>query len=1124
MADEITPQDPNPEPGLPVPEIPEVEIQNDRDEEVSAAIDAWMPPVAYQVGSKPKHLAHLNKKAKTTRTKSNSVYPEEFEGFEPPKEVWKHSRIGNKKLPIPGTDPVLFETGVLHLRGRGSMNAQVLFLSSCVLQEELSSTVPQMLRGGPGNLFIRSLSRVGFQDEDWYYTTIAKYNTPKLKLKADDVRWGLPALENEITTLRPLLIVCLGKQVFDFFMAPKKFAMRDVQGGFFRSEKYNCTIYPMDSLVVPAYKPEQLDRFEVDLRNCLQELQAMRGTPRVKVTTTYHTLSTAAQLAGCMMQLRARQVRELAVDCEWDGQTAWNGRLRSMQFCWAPGHAAYLRLMDDKQKYAFDRPLEIVRQIIAPVFNHPEMKFIGHNGSADMPWMHHHLGIEVFKKFSFDTMYAQHTVNEYADLKLERLAVRYTDLGRYDLELLFWKKAHKFDEDDNEGYGKVPDRILIPYGLRDVDATLRSRNPLYVALSRGGLLQYYNQFILPFVTDGFFEMMDCGLPVNTEFLDQMREDFTSKRDLLITDFRRGLSREAGSKVLAALQQTVPERSQDVFLTIRELLHQETVGAVDEAEALFKSCMRDYRDQEMFLPLFTHLAVCSYFNVDSVDHLRRWLFQVKGLKPIKTTKRDGIALSWEKVEKMEKKQREKFNPVAAADKQVVKIYAEQDPMVARLQELKSVATIVKTFLRGPDEEGREQGVHKWIMPDGRIHANFALTETARPRAWKPNILNWPKAVTKPIESAFKRINDQEEARLRKQLEQLSADSQDRAAIEAEIQRQTRKAVSLRANIQAPEGWCIIDMDLKTAEVVALAYQSADENMIKVLTEPDTQFARIDKENPKKVVRIAYNSNEGIPEEEWDTALLTRPDDPRILRDEQGNILHPKRDLHWEMGTAVMRLPREKCDERMVRDGCGKVGNFSIPYGATPTLLERMIESNTGIKPDDRTGIKMINAWRQRYPKAHEFQLAMEAIVSDPGQWRSLSGRVRHFVYADLADLEDYTSRTKKGILSGLSRQARNFPCQELVAATTAKALLMFIEERKRMAMRSRIGILLYDAMTAFAPLEEWRRSAQLLRECLTTRNRWNTAGGTFNFEVDATVGFRWGVKASSEEKKLIETYQ
>lgn len=1440
-------------------EVDELLVQHDRDAEIAALLDEKEHMVVAQIGGKPpKHLAKLLKaNAKTKTKKVVTDYPWEFEGHEPPTDMFIDRNIGTEDVPIPRTSPVLTRKGYLTLRGRGSMESpiDVLFVHSCVTQAEydVGKLPPAMLRCPSGNLFLRNLERAGFEAEDetkrvkWYYTCIAKYNTPKGKLSPQDIRWGTPALENEIEVLKPKIIVCFGKPAFDFFVESRKLPMKDIQGAFFTAKKSGIKCYVMDSIHVVLRRPEYTDRFMTDLRNVRQEVDAMRGYPRIEVPQQYVTISKASELFNVMANLKAKQVRELAVDCEWHGQTSWGGRLRSMQFCWQAGHAAYLRLMDEKTKYAFDRPIETVRQIIAPVFNDPQMKFIGHNGSADMPWMHDHLGIEVYQKFVFDTMYAQHTINEYADLKLERLAVKYTpDLGRYDLDLLIWKKSKKFDEEDNEGYGFVPDRIIIPYGCRDVDATFRCRFPLFTELRRQGLLRYYNEFVLPFVTDGFHEMMDCGLPVNLEFLDDMRDTFTRNRDLLITEFRHSMVREAKHYLQEALKKLAPDRWQNLALEINKLMREETTEATMEAERLFKSCFNDeqgHLQTKEFLPVFLHFAEAPKFNINSKAHLKRWLFDIKKLVPVKTTKRDGYFLSWEKFLAMDKKRQEELNPEPATDKQVIKIYAEREPLVAQLQELQSLANIVKAFLKGPDEEtGKEQGIHRWIQPDGRIHANFALTETARPRAWKPNILNWPKAITKPIESGFKRINDQFEEECRKKLEAMSPDlTQDRAAIEAELVRLKRKPTSLRANVEAPEGWCIIDMDLKTAEVVALAYQAADSNMIKVLTEPDVQFARIDKENPKKVVRIGYNSNEGVPESEWDPKLLVPVDDPRILRDANGQILHPKRDLHWEMGCAVAKKPREKCDERMTRDGCGKVGNFclyegspvltnrgnvpieqvkltdllwdgqewvshdgvvcngiktvreygglwatdnhevwvgggkkvtfgearmeclelirttdscgkaiycgfsdipennseswrwvfhgddsmsymrpetrkrieeygawpffevsmsepallwgsqghnfaasiqcheatlrdqyaclvpqiqreghtgavqiqkgvrvlglgemarlrfqksgfrshrqqrsllqgestlggpihqsekqaihdsnkcgscqkvstgspgdylyrenclgafshghdskavggaspkngsnlgeaktktgrvydilnagprhrftcsgvlvsnSIPYGATPTLLERMIESNTGIKPPDKTGEDMIRAWEERYPAAAKFQEEMAKKVKDPGWWRSLSGRVRHFMFAELEDLDGFAEADARGILSGLGRQSRNFPCQEIVAATTAKALLMFIDDRRKMGLRSRIGILLYDAITAFAPLEQAKATAALLRDCLTSRNSWNTAGGLFHFEVDTTIGFRWGVKATAEEKKIIDHY-
>lgn len=185
--------------------------------------------------------------------------------------------------------------------------------------------------------------------------------------------------------------------------------------------------------------------------------------------------------------------------------------------------------------------------------------------------------------------------------------------------------------------------------------------------------------------------------------------------------------------------------------------------------------------------------------------------------------------------------------------------------------------------------------------------------------------------------------------------------------------------------------------------------------------------------------------------------------------------------------------------------------------------RMIESNTGRKPDGSVGDMMIQAWRKRYPQAAEFGEYMESIVLEPGYWRSLSGRVRHFALATLDEVKEYDHRRKSSLRSGLSRQARNFPEQELVAATTAKALVLFTRERDQLQLASRVGLLLYDAMTAFSLLEQVRPTADLLRSCLTERCRWKAKGGEFNFEVDTSIGFRWGVKPNKKEKALIESF-
>ena len=109
-------------------------------------------------------------------------------------------------------------------------------------------------------------------------------------------------------------------------------------------------------------------------------------------------------------------------------------------------------------------------------------------------------------------------------------------------------------------------------------------------------------------------------------------------------------------------------------------------------------------------------------------MRRWLFDVKRFMPLKTTKKDGIQMAWDRVLTLSPEKQAEYTP--AADKNSVKVFASKDKLVAQLEELKSVQNITKAFLKEPDEDGTENGLHFWIQSDMRVHANFALTETGR----------------------------------------------------------------------------------------------------------------------------------------------------------------------------------------------------------------------------------------------------------------------------------------------------------------------------------------------------------------------------------------------------------
>jgi hypothetical protein len=77
------------------------------------------------------------------------------------------------------------------------------------------------------------------------------------------------------------------------------------------------------------------------------------------------------------------------------------------------------------------------------------------------------------------------------------------------------------------------------------------------------------------------------------------------------------------------------------------------GRVDMNSPDVKQMIEDFKGHMgveytgMGLNFLYHRMDAPGFNINSTDQIKRWLFDVKGLKPLKSTKRDGVQLSWEK---------------------------------------------------------------------------------------------------------------------------------------------------------------------------------------------------------------------------------------------------------------------------------------------------------------------------------------------------------------------------------------------------------------------------------------------------------------------------------------------
>lgn len=631
--------------------------------------------------------------------------------------------------------------GKLWLPGTGKRNkkARVLFVTPCVLQEEAATEqdvgfgkkikrTPRMLDCAHG-VYLKDVAlKNGIDINDCYWTSIIKYlpenrnhQSKPLKTMMDQA-W--PYLEAEIAAVQPEIIVCVGKLVFDQF-AEFRARESEVIGAWFRSNKYGARIF-MIPHITQILKAEKHEAFALAFRSIRQMLDSIDGVKVASIPIRGSVIHNATELREWVQKMKAESNFVFSVDCEWHGHQHVDGKLRSLQIAWSESDVIYIRFMDDKLNYVFDVSYKEAGAILGEWLNNPLCKYIGHHLSVDLTWMAYWLGLEWCEKGLFDTEFAQQCVDESIGLGLDELALRYTDFGKYDWQLIEWKKAHS--DLCKEGYGYIPDEILIPYGWKDVLTVFRSWGILEKKLKDQDLMKYYTEVFNPLVTDVITHFCIVGLPIDRAKIDGMRDLYNwAKRELQV-DFQRKMTEEADR----ILEERIGDK--DLYETVHELTME---GKVQEARNTLKTRLGADKWPKIE-PVFEHFLNAPNFNDRSKPQMMRWLFDVKRYTPVKSTpdRANGTpAVQWEKVLTYPPEAQARFTP--ATDTQTLEILAAQhsDDTIRQLLMLNAVGNICKSFLRPAevDEEGEvvgERGLHYWIASDDRIHLNHSTTETGK----------------------------------------------------------------------------------------------------------------------------------------------------------------------------------------------------------------------------------------------------------------------------------------------------------------------------------------------------------------------------------------------------------
>lgn len=1022
-------------------------------------------------------------------------------------------------------------------------------------------TAPRLLKGPLYSILSDSLNRFSHLFSDRFaYTTLIPWLLPKtrrFKPKKEEIEWAAPALHTQIAELKPECIVAFGKVAFDQ-LCSYKISADDARGGWFTYLDTNIPLYLMDPVAVYITQPWTIDQLITDFREVNRFLGNGRGMMDEHIVEEYEVINTLEELEALVCKWEAGGYTRFSVDCEWAGTQYIDGRLRSIQFCWDAGKAAYLNFFNEHGErqlgaktlggaIAYEVEMhpnqrvvsgddytdyEAVGKILGRWLNRPETRYLGHHFSADSPWMEHWLGLDVLGKCEFDLEFAAQTANEYSKLGLEYMAMKHTSFGRYDMELVMWKRTAKMKEDD--GYGKVPDSIIIPYALKDVDVVWRCYEPVMQDLERQGLVSYYQQFVLPFVTDTFHTFITTGLHVNMELFDLTRKFFNWAYRALLEDFRIMLTQQADEKMAEIAG--VP------LVTITTLSKMRDSGqsvlaaaALDGLEPLVAE-----ENKDKWAPYKDHWLGVRSFNIRSAPQMRNWLFKVLGLTPVKTTKNadNGMpSMLWEKVLELPPKLQATLQP--AVDKETIEILSEADTTgsLVRLLAVSNVGNQCKGFLKEGeyDEAGElveENGLAKFICSDGFIRGNSSLTETGRPRSWKPNILNLSKSHNKGVTNGIVRIlenkTDNPMFVLPPEFDDLFGTPEQREGKSAK-DLVKKQMPSIRSTIGAEKGWCFVESDYKTAEIRGQAFISGDIDLIRLMVGEDEMFGYVGSVDKENLVRLGYRDDSGIDAQNMDPTLilavrkngqtLRHATREELLRNDDGSLMHPGYDLHWSLAEMVKGQPREYLTDAD-RDAA-KVGNFSAAYGAVGATLERRIEAQTGKKPPEGTGQALLDALAKRQPVATDFLNDVATKPKSGEELRAASGRVRHFPIHS-SDLQGMPWRVRNSYLRAMGNEARNFYMQESVAATAARACKWLNGFFRAHGMKARTAVALYDALLTYCPLEERFVVAAAHQVFMCDINVWKYHGRYMNYPIDTDLVYRWSWKPTADEKRDLES--
>lgn len=649
------------------------------------------------------------------------------------------------------------------------------------------------------------------------------------------------------------------------------------------------------------------------------------------------------------------------------------------------GSGVDAKCADDKVDY-YDGAVELIKQLL----DIQDLGLATFNGRGDLMWLRDCFGIEVRRFLNprrfRDGMLAYHLLAK-DDYGLKQLTLRFTDLGAYDAPM------HQYVL-DNSGAGKLfpgdkKDRFF--YGYRDVPY----KYLLLYGLHDADATWQVNVHV--------HRMLD--LPDNRRLKKLYAEVEIPSQHGIMDIETNGMP--ADVERMREMSEMYRDRYQELLEELREM--------VDWPDLNPNSTKQ--------MPALLYDG--PYKGWEACESVRPSSAKPLGMTPILTTGK--YPKKWDDV--VEKGQ-EAYNSPSCSDETVTTLLTTEGisqhaiDVLHKIKHLSVVKNFTKNFFRnpvfdslsGPDRPRYGRGLIGCVDSRGRVCCEInTLSETGRWKHRRPNLANLPKRKEKEVAEVF-----------------------DHAIFKS------------RTCFKAHDGWEIMEADYKSAELFIMGYMSGDPGFIAVL-------------------------DSGV-------------------------------DVHGYNAVNVFKLdcaPDEVKDKYPDRRAAVKALVFGIAYGLSVTgLAERLtVELKRVVTRDDAQEI--MDAFFDAYPVLKAFFDGLKTSCEVNGYVETAYGRRRYFPGVAKLGKTQLAAAKREAMNAPIQGSVA-----DMLNVALANLDRMRYETEIGRTIKWEVMVGIHDALLVHYPVKYKTQMARILKYCMSEAVPIPGTNGRC-LDVDIESGVRWG---------------